>query len=603
MFLADDAVRFDPRSREDVIAAEQESKIVNWLFRKMNGFMIFYWWFKDTMLAKNAYVKVWWEDKNKTDVEEFTGLTEDELAALVVGWTAEGKEVEFIESDSEIRDINGQEVEIFDAKIRVTTKDGQFDAEPIPPEDMLVTPRPFRNIRDCSYIGHKARRTRSDLIESGFPKATVNRLPAFTDELRDAQTHRNTLTEEDSTNRTDKAMEEVEVYEEYVRIDFNNDGVAELRKVIRTHDKILLNEETDLIPFAYLTTTPMPHRHMGLSFHDLLKDIVDIKTTLWRQLIDNTVNANNPGHIVDANRVNVPDLLVDTPRRIIRANGDVNNAILPLPVENITNRILPVISYTDSVAERRVGGSGAQLAVDPSILKQSTAGAFEEGLSAANQRIEAIGRIFAETGVSDFFILLHTLLVKHQDFRISKEINGEWVDIDPRTWDKRESLEVNVGLGTSSNREMRENLLLIKQVQDASPGFVTPADQYNLAVDLVKNLGFKAPDKYFTNPDDIPPAPPEENPLITVEKLKGEAREKSDQLRAQADFIDKQIEQQEKDKDRALKEKEVQIRAVDVQSQVRQRDVENEATQAEAELKRVEASDAFREAERLVNES
>ena len=85
IFVAGDrVVTFDPKSPEDQEAADQESDYVNHVVMEQNdGFKVFYVWFKDALLSKNGYVKVYAEEEVETEEEEYKGLTDAQMALLV----------------------------------------------------------------------------------------------------------------------------------------------------------------------------------------------------------------------------------------------------------------------------------------------------------------------------------------------------------------------------------------------------------------------------------------------------------------------------------------------------------------------------------------
>ena len=69
VFVAGDkVVQFDPKGPEDQDAAEQETDYVNHVVMEKNeGFKTFYVWFKDALLSKNGYVKVYSEDEEEVE--------------------------------------------------------------------------------------------------------------------------------------------------------------------------------------------------------------------------------------------------------------------------------------------------------------------------------------------------------------------------------------------------------------------------------------------------------------------------------------------------------------------------------------------------------
>jgi hypothetical protein len=81
----DEMVTFEPHGPEDVDAAEQATDYVNHIFTKdNNGWEILYTWFTDALLQKNGIVKVWWDDYEDWNREEYNGLDEQEFNLLIM---------------------------------------------------------------------------------------------------------------------------------------------------------------------------------------------------------------------------------------------------------------------------------------------------------------------------------------------------------------------------------------------------------------------------------------------------------------------------------------------------------------------------------------
>ena len=69
---------------EDDEMARQCSDYLNYIFYKENkGFVALYTCFKDALIQKNGILKVYWDDSNKSEREEYNRLTDDELENLV----------------------------------------------------------------------------------------------------------------------------------------------------------------------------------------------------------------------------------------------------------------------------------------------------------------------------------------------------------------------------------------------------------------------------------------------------------------------------------------------------------------------------------------
>jgi hypothetical protein len=80
---SDEVVRFEPVGPEDEEAAQQETDYVNHVFMQQNpGWSTLYSFFKDALLQKNGFVKVWWDESEQEERETYYDLTEEQFAAL-----------------------------------------------------------------------------------------------------------------------------------------------------------------------------------------------------------------------------------------------------------------------------------------------------------------------------------------------------------------------------------------------------------------------------------------------------------------------------------------------------------------------------------------
>lgn len=95
---SDEVVRFEPVGPEDEEAAQQETDYVNHVFMQQNpGWMTLYNFFKDALLQKNGFVKVWWEESEQEERETYYDLSEDQFAALAQAVAASGGKMEIVE--------------------------------------------------------------------------------------------------------------------------------------------------------------------------------------------------------------------------------------------------------------------------------------------------------------------------------------------------------------------------------------------------------------------------------------------------------------------------------------------------------------------------
>jgi hypothetical protein len=520
---SDQAVRFEPIGEEDEKAAEQETDYVNHVFySKNNGFLVFYTWFKDALLQKNGYVKAWWEKSEKVTRETYENLSDDELAILMQDESLEPIESETTENRVEMLDpMSGQVVQVpiasHNVKFKRTEKKGKPCIELIPPEDIGVSRRHRQiELTDCPFVTHKWRRTVSELIEMGYDPNQVDTIPSANNHDTEEEIARDYLSDEQNTgqNTIDKSMREIQGYECYIRVDFDGDGIAELRKVNYAGREILKfkdgksdNEEVDRVPIHSMTPIILTHKHYGLSIADLVMDLQKIKSTIWRQILDNMYFVNNSRNVIDQNRVNLDDMLTSRPNGIVRVNGDPASAVVPMVVPPIASQAYPMIEYIDKVREGRSGVSQMSMGINPDILNNNKGDeSMARMMTTALQRIELIARVFAETGVKSLFLHLHELLQKHQDKETVVKLRNEWVSVRPQEWRERTDMTIHVGLGTGQREKLAMAINMLMQIQQqmvqagALDITVTSKNIYNAACDVAKYFGIKNVDQYFRDP-------------------------------------------------------------------------------------------------------
>lgn len=172
----------------------------------------------------------------------------------------------------------------------------EFKAEGCPPEEVLIN-KDARIITDLRFIAHRREVTVSDLLSLGYKKSEVEQLPSdptpeFSYESQQRHDYDGTW-DFDNENPSDPSQRKVTLTEAYIKLDYNGDGIAEYRRVVKAGQVIFENEVTDDHPFALFCPVLMPYKIIGLSFYDLIEDIQRIKTVLTRQTLDNVYLSNN----------------------------------------------------------------------------------------------------------------------------------------------------------------------------------------------------------------------------------------------------------------------------------------------------------------------
>jgi len=582
----EDIVLFEPQSAGDEAAAKQATQYCNWVFYRDNaGMLILHNWFKDALLQKVGVVKAYWDGKEDVTKETYKNLTDDELALLLSDET-----MEVVSQKTDIVDMAGMPTMLHTVKIKKIKKSGKVVIENVPPEEFLIS-KAAKTIEDSPFTAHRRLIPRSELIAMGFDKDIVDNLPSY-DDLSFSQeriARFDNSEQPDQMASLDPAMQTVEVYECYIRLDMNDDGIAELRRIVYAGSEILADEECDLIPFHSICPIPIPHKFFGQSLADRTMDIQLIKSTVTRQMLDNIYLTNNARIGAVEGQVNYDDLSNATPGGIIRIKNAA--ALVPLQVPSVTAQAFPILEYMDSVQAKRTGVSDAQQGLNPDVLSNVTAAAVAAMTQASTGKLELIARIFAETGVKSLFKGILHLLGKYQDKERILRIEGKYVPFDPRTWANEFDVSINVGLGSGNKDQQLAMLQMILAKQEqvlqgygVSNPLVTVGKYRNTLAKFIEAAGFKdatvfineitpEQDAQFAQPQ--PPAPDAQGEiakmLADVEREKTQAKAANDtaqlqlkQQQLEAEYTAKGIEmrqkQQAQEADMKIREAELAVK-------------------------------------------
>ena len=592
----EDIVYFEPKSPGDEETAKQATDYCNWVFyRENDGLLILHNWFKDALLQKVGVVKAYWEEKTDVKVEKYSDLSEDELALLLSDPTIEVVEQE-VDTDDYVMDMMGNQIPIlrYDVKIKKSKDYGCVRIENVPPEEFLIS-KSARTIEDSPFVAHRRLMTRSELIAMGFDKDVVEGLPSYDDlQFTPERVARFSQGEQPDENISlDPAMQVVEVYECYIYIDENDDGIAELRKILYAGSEILDDEECDLIPFHSLCPIPIPHKFFGQSLADRTMDIQLIKSTVTRQMLDNLYLTNNARIGVVDGQVNLDDALNATPGGVIRMKSA--GAIAPIEVPAVTAQAFPMLEYMDAVQAKRTGVSDQQQGLDPDVLNNVSATAIAAMMKSNTGKLELIARIFAETGVKSLFRGILHLLGKYQDQEKIVRMRGKFVAFDPRTWANEYDVSVNVGLGSGDREQKLAMLQMILGKQEqilqgygTSNPLVSVAQYRDTLARFIEAAGFKDATAFVAeitpeqNAALSQPQPPQPDAQAEVAQMLAQVEREKTAAKAQIDAAKLDLEKQ-------TLEAEYTRKGIEMQMKMRQQDADMKIREAELAVKQLQA--------------
>lgn len=539
-------------------AAKQATQYTSYIWYRDNpGFMLLHDWFKDALVQKLGWIKVYWDTEEVQEANCYTGLSPQEFAALTQGADVEVIEKREYPNPAAAGDFGEDNPDpaqqmLIDCTLRTTRKEGRVRIENVPPEEVLTSRRAKRGT--MPFICHRRSRTWTDLLDMGYSPEIIARIQSYDEEEYNSERIARFEQEDDwpyVTERTDQSMREIWIEENYIRVDWDGDGKAELRKITTAGGarEILDNEEIDEVPLIPLTPIPMPHKLYGMSLADIVMDLQLIKSTLVRQMLDNIYLTNNPRHIVAESALTdetYDDLLTSRPGGIIRVKNP--EGIVAHETPFVAGAALPLVEFIDQAAEVRTGVSRHNQGLSPDDLNKTATG-VNLLQQAAAQRVELIARIFGETGIKEAAKRILGLVTRYQQHERIIRLTGKWVPMDPRRWRNSMDINVSVGLGTGNRDQILAHLMQLLQVQQGivmqqkglQGPLVTAPNIYELLQKLQENAGFK--EDFFTNPAQSGPQgmqPQQPDPetvkahsQIAAQQASAQAQLQSDQARAQ----------------------------------------------------------------------
>ncbi len=604
----DKAVVFEPVGPDDEESAKQVTQACNHVFYKSNnGFLTLYEAIKDGLLLKTGAIRWWWDESR---VVNFNVYTADEMqiaAFLTANPDAQVVEQSDAEPDPQIVQqyaMQGMQApRRLRVKIKTVSKKGKVKIASIPPDELEITPRHDSLLLDtCPYVAYVTERTLSEIRDMGFDvdesdiSAAQNESTTQDRQLRDEL---NSSGDWRTDNDIDPSMQRGYLRDEYVLVDFDGDGIAERRRILRLGQRILENRECSHVPIAIWTPYILPHQAHGLSPADLVSDVQKISTDTLRQQIDNLALANNQETIVLTDSQGNPmadldDLLNRRVGGILREK--TQGAIRPYVERWQGIEAMPMVEMLQGMKENRTGYTRYSQGLDGDSLNKTATG-ITKVMNASQKRQKLMGRIIAEAMLAPTFQGIFKTLTDYCIEKLSFRLNGKFVQFDPQEWRDQYDMTINVGIGQGDELQQAMMLQQIAAAQMAlmqSPmggRVITEQNVFEVQAEIAENAGFKSPERFWTDPSKLPPpGPPQPDPKIALEqaKLQQAAQEAAAARQDQAQRFQAETQQQ------------MQIDANRQEYEARQKDRELEQ---QAQIARMQAQyEAQAEAQRLAFE-
>lgn len=533
-FSSSRIVTYEPTRQEHEEYAELASDAVNYIvMRECDGYRHFNAAIDDGLLLGNGIVKCWWDGTPEYTTDTFSGLSDAQykLISNEPDFEEEVEHDEYADPDYQAPEITPEMLAsvgldpndpnvmeaaaalippaptLHNVTIKRLKSKGRLRIAALPPEEFVIDRSATVLDETTRFCAHLQRKTRSQLVREGISRAKVDKIPRAENDWSGNRQARN-VNEIDLDDAPDASTEYVDVYECYVLLDFDGDGIAERRRVVMAgslgKNAILENEEWgDELPFGDLVPDPKAHNWRGRGLFDVLQDVQRIKTVAMRGVLDNMYQILNPQKsVVNGAVLNMDELINPTFGGVLFLE---TGAQAPVTVEtpSIAPSIFPVVEYMDAVGEKRTGASQRTQALDLDALQNQSATAVNAMQAATFSRVEEYARNISH-GMGRIFAICLKLITKHQDRAKMVRLRGKLIEVDPRAWNSDMDVSINTGLGTGSRERDTAMLSGVAQKQEMVVAQFGPIDGPITIKDLFKTYrkmsessGIVDADSYF----------------------------------------------------------------------------------------------------------
>jgi hypothetical protein len=499
----DHIAQFDPDQDMSAdqcrVATEYASYII---FRANKGYNIFSSTMYDGLTARAGVVKVYWEEKCDYADEEFQGLSHDDAVAL-----ASQDDVDTFDAEED-----GVGSGTFSGTLSRKKNASKTCIDNVAPEEFLI--EPLANcIEEATYVGHRTPKTRAELIEMGYPKAVVMKIPA--DEAKELQFSPEVLARTHATHSNDAIddpiqdeLDYVVYYESYVKMRIDASKGVRMYKICHAGNTVLDKQEVDKAPFLAYIPLPLPHVFYGHNYAARVIHTQNARTVLFRGVLDHTAITTNPRFMVVNGGLMNPRELLDN-----RLGGVVNvrrpDSVSTLEPHTLNPYVFQTLQLLTDNNEKSTGISALSQGLNKdAISTQNSQGLVDNMMKASGQRGKIMARNFAYNFLVPLMIEVVRLGILYKDKR-SIEVAGQPLQIDAEQWTNRTTCTVSAHLGYGE-KDMAANELAQgyqMMAKDAGLGnMFGPKQRFSMLKDAAKLKGFTNFASYL-DPNAPPPQP------------------------------------------------------------------------------------------------
>ena len=538
------ALNFEPTSEESVEMAAQATDYIRHIFWEENeGFTILHDILKDSLVKKIGITTWYTTNVKKVQEKTFTNVDEEQLMSVL----NENPKFEAEIVDQTPPDVNGM---IASVTIRYVESTPKHVVESVAPDEFRIS-RHARNIETADLVGVDRIVRLSDLVELGYDPDILRE---FAGEQEDFSYERQ---ERNPGGQMGWVTNDLVRFGRYfIRIDGDGDGINEVRCIhtIGSNFQIIEDYMVDDNNFALFSPDPEPHTAIGNSLADLVMDIQRINTNLLRGGLDSLSQSIYPRTVINQLLTNVEDALSDDVGAVIRTTGNTTDAVTQLVTPWVGKEVFAMKAQMDAMRQSRTGISEASKGVDPKALQSTNVMGIDLIATGAQERIELIARILAETGFKRMYKGLLREVTNNPNPEKTVCIRGKFTKINPSLFDPSMRCKVNPALGKGSDQTRMMALSTVVQKQElimAKFGINNPVvgvqEYMNSVTDLLELVNIRNVSRYFKpiTPEvleQIQSAPKEPDPTTVLAQAELE-KVKAGVIETQANIVQKDNKQ------------------------------------------------------------
>lgn len=461
----------------------------------------------DEALGTNLGVsKVWWKrEEDRTRYKMMLDINDLQSAEMLTQATMTGEiEVQSVKPLKDAPDL--YEIQFDRVKVTANYPVVQY----VPPTELRFTPEAC-SLQQCKFVAHR-KIVKGDYLkrkeQDGTYQNVDEALKAAGDtHFTDADKYINPQLDEGGMRPTDNdaASKDVELYECYIDVDYNNDGIYE-HLIVHCVGDVLLSVQTnefDIAPFFAMGGVREKRRIFADSaLAEQVEGLQDLKTALIRQIVINVAKNNDQQKFVDVTAIGDIDALLNGDE-YVPIKGDPTRAVSNPPPANLSPLTMDLVNYAETELENRTGSTKYNQGLDANSLN-STATGITAILGQADKRIRLIARLFAENWIVPMIRFIILLNKKYGESVQTFRFKDKEVSISSDDLDIDYDLVINVGNGAGTKEaRIQSYMLLLSQVYPvlSQAGVATPKSYYAAGTALLEEMGLKNTQGILLDPD------------------------------------------------------------------------------------------------------